>query len=189
MTIKDMGPALEKLFIRSFVDGLHNPNERPTAMEWEKALVKTWDLLHPCENPDCAAKWFVLHDPSKPVCPFCGRRASKENIVRLHLKSQVRGRQGQWIPAGEINVYNNMPLFRWHLFSNCFPDEKADRSMLAYVVKYQGQWLLVNHDVKGMTSPAGNLVPTGQAVLLKDGAVFRASTEDKGLLIEVTRGR
>ena len=189
VTIKDMGPEIEKLFIRAFVDGLHNPNERPTAMEWEKALVKTWDLLHPCENPNCGAKWFVLHDPAKPVCPFCGHRVSKENIVRLHLKSQVRGRQGQWIPAGEINVYNNMPLFRWHLFSNCFPDEKADRSMLAYVVKYQGQWLLVNHDVRGMTSPGGSLVPAGQAVLLKDGAVFRASTEDKGLLIEVTSGR
>ena len=55
VTIKDLGPELEKLFIRAFVDGLHNPNERPTAMEWEKALVKTWDLLHPCENPNCGA--------------------------------------------------------------------------------------------------------------------------------------
>lgn len=189
VTIKDYGPELEKLFIRAFVDGLHNPNERPTAMEWEKALVKTWDLLHPCENPNCKAKWFVLHDPQNPICPFCKKRASSDNIVRLHLKSQVRGRQGQWISAGEINVYNNMPLFRWHLFSNCFPDEKADRNMLAYVVKYQGQWLLVNHDVHGMTSPGGSLVPVGQAVLLKDGAVFRASKEDKGLLIEVTCGR
>ena len=32
-------------------------------------------------------------------------------------------------------------------------------------------------------------VPVGQAVLLKDGAVFRASTNEKGLLIEVTCGR
>ena len=189
VTIKDLGPELEKLFIRAFVDGLHDPNERPTAMEWEKALVKTWDLLYPCENPKCGAKWFVLHNPANPVCPFCGRRVAKENIVRLHLKSQVRGRQGQWIPAGEVNLYNNMPLFRWHLFSNCFPDEKTDRKMLAYVVKYQGQWLLVNHDVRGMISPGGSLVPTGQAILLKDGAVFRASSESKGLLIEVSCGR
>lgn len=189
VTIKDLGPELEKIFLKAFSDGLHNPNERPSAMDWERALVKTWDLLQPCENPSCGAKWFVLHDPKHPVCPFCGHRVERDNIVRLHLKSQVRGRQGQWVPAGEINVYHNMPLFRWHLFSNCFPDEKADRKMLAYVVKHQGQWLIVNHDVKGMTSPGGNLVPNGQAILLKDGAVFRTSTEDKGMLIEVSRGR
>ena len=189
VTIKDLGPHLEKMFLKALVDGLHNPNDRPSAMDWERALVKTWDLLYPCENPQCRAKWFVLHDVRRPVCPFCGHRIDKENVVRLHLKSQVRGRQGQWVSAGEINVYHNMPLFRWHLFSNCFPDEKADRKMLAYVVKHQGQWLLVNHEVSGMTSPNGNLVPNGQAVLLKDGAVFRASTEEKGLLIEVSRER
>ena len=75
------------------------------------------------------------------------------------------------------------------MFENCFPDEKADRQMLAYVVDYHGQWLLVNHGLKGMTSPSGNLVPIGQAILLKNGAVFRASTEDKSLLIEVVSGR
>lgn len=189
ITIKDVGPKLEKLFIKAFVDGLHEPRERPSAMEWERALVKTWDLLHPCTNPDCAAKWFILHDTSKPVCPFCGSRVKNEDVVRLHLKRQVPGRHGQWQSAGEINVYHNMPLFRWHLFSNSFPDEKADRSMLAYVCKYQGNWLLVNHGVQGMSSPSGNIVPVGQAVVLKNGAVFRSSSEDKGLLIEVSVGR
>ena len=189
VTIKDLGPSLESLFIRAFVDGLHNPNERPTAMEWEKALVKTWDLLHPCENPNCAAKWFVLHDTNNPVCPFCGTRVKKDNIVRLHLKSQLRGKAGQWVSAGEVDVYHNMPLFKWHVIANTFPDEKADRNMMAYVCKHQGQWLLVNHNIQGMTSPSGNLVPIGQAVLLKDGAVFRMSNDDKGLLVEVTCGR
>ena len=189
VTIKDLGPFLEELFIRALVDGLHNPDERPTAMEREKALVKTWDLLHPCENPDCVAKWFVLYDTQNPVCPFCGTRVKSENIVRLHLKSQLRGKTGQWVSAGEINAYHNMPLFRWHMLSNVFPDEKAERSMMAYVCKYQGQWLLVNHGIQGMISPSGNLVPAGQAVLLKDGAVFRMSDDEKGYLVEVSCGR
>lgn len=189
VTIKDHGPLLEKLFLRAFVDGLHNPDERPTALEWEKALVKTWDLLHPCENPDCAAGWFVLHDLRKPVCPFCGHRLSKDSLVQIRLKSQVRGRSGQWIEAGVVNVYHNMPLFKWHVFANCFPDEKADRSMMAYVCKYQGQWLMVNHNIQGMVSPGGNLVPAGRAVQLKDGAVFQASAEEKGLLMEVVCGK
>ncbi len=189
VTIKDLGPELESLFTRAFVDGLHNPNNRPTAMEWEKGLVKTWDLLHPCENPNCLAKWFVLHNPQNPVCPFCGKRVNNNNIVRLHLKSQLRGKTGQWVDAGTIDAYHNMPLFKWHAFANTFPDEKSDRNMVAYVVKHQGQWLLVNHKIQGMTSPSGNLVPIGQAVLLKDGAVFRMSNDDKGLLVEVSCGK
>ena len=188
VTIKDLGPALEALFLRAFVDGLHNPDNRPTAMEWEKALVKTWDLLHPCENFNCAAQWFVLHDPQNPVCPFCGTRVKQDNLLRLHLKSPLRGRPGQWVPAGEVVLYHNMPLFKWHVLANTFPDEKADRSMMAYVCRYQGQWLLVNHNIQGMTSPGGSLVPTGQAVLLKDGAVFRMSSDDKGLMAEVSCG-
>ena len=189
LTVHDMGPYLEELFLRAFVDGLHCPDSRPTAMEWEKGLVKTWDLLHPCENPDCAAKWFVLYDVQRPVCPFCGTRVKRENIVRLHLKSPLRGRYGQWMHAGEVDVYDHMPLFKWHILANTFPDEKTSREMQAYVCRHQGQWLLVNHKVRGMTSPHGGLVPVGQAVVLRDGAVFRASGEDRGFLIEVRCGR
>lgn len=189
VTIQDLGPELEKLFLRAFVDGLHSPNERPTALEWEKGLVKAWDLLHQCENPKCSAKWFILHDTKRLYCPFCGGKVSKNNIVRLHLKSELRGKTGQWIDSGEVDVYHNMPLFRWHIFSNVFPDEKANRDMMAYVCKVQGQWLLVNYNIKGLTSPGGNLVPVGQAILLKDGSVFRATTEEHGLLIEVSYGR
>lgn len=186
VTINDLGPELEALFLRAFVDGLHNPNERPTAMEWEKGLVKAWDLLHPCENPQCTAKWFILHKDNKPVCPFCGHRIDSKNFVKLHLKSEMRGKAGQWIDAGQVVVYDNMPLFKWHIFSNSFPDEKADRSLQAYVRKYKEQWLYINYNIQGLTSPNGNLVPAGQAVLLKDGAVFRASRENKGFLIEVS---
>ena len=91
VTIQDLGPALEELFLRAFADGLHHPEERPSAMEWEKALAKSLDLLHRCEDPDCAAQWFVLHDTGKPVCPFCGGPVRREDIVRLHLKSPLRG--------------------------------------------------------------------------------------------------
>ncbi|HDZ2673667.1 TPA: kinase, partial [Klebsiella pneumoniae] len=38
-----MGPYLKPLFDRAFIDGLHDPSKRPTADEWESALVKTVD--------------------------------------------------------------------------------------------------------------------------------------------------
>lgn len=186
LTIKDFGSSLEKLFLRAFVDGLHNPNARPAAMEWEKALTQAWDLLQPCTNPKCSAKWFILHDPCKPVCPFCGHKVNNHDFIRLQLKSNLRGNSAQWRPAQEINVYDGLPLFEWHIFPNIYPDEKANRDLMAYVRKVNNQWLLINHSVQGMKSPGGNLVPSGQAILLNNGAVFLASDSHRGgYLVEV----
>ena len=49
-----------------------------------------------------------------------------------------------------------------------------------------GMWLLVNYGIEGMTSPSGRLVPKGSAVALSDGAVFRMTNRDDGLLCEVS---
>ncbi len=186
-TIHDMGPDLEQLFIRAFSDGLHNPNQRPTALEWEKGLLKTKDLLYPCPNPHCGAKWFILYDTNRPVCPFCGQRIRTENIVRLHFRTRRYGTKGQWIETHTVNVYHKMPLFSWHFYANTFQDEKADHNLLAYIVKENGKWLLVNHAVHNMTDPFGYPVPIGQAVILQEGAVFKGSESSNGLLIETER--
>ena len=188
VTIKDLGPALEELFLRAFVDGLHNPAERPSAMEWEKALVKTEDLLHRCEDPECAAQWFILHDPKRPVCPFCGGPVRRSDIVRLHQKVPLRGRAGQWTNAGVVNLYDNMPLYPWHVLANTFPDEKTEGGVVACACKSQGQWMLVNCGLRGMSIPGGGIVPVGRAVPLRDGTVFRACGGEKGFLIEVSCG-
>lgn len=189
VTIMDLGPELAGLFRRAFVDGLHAPRERPSALEWEMALVRSRDLLHPCENPECAARWFVLHDPSWPVCPFCGRRVRQENLLRLRLKRPMRGAAGHWIDAGEIDAYNDLPLFSWHMEAGRFPDEKADRNMRAYISRSGSRWMLVNRSAHGMVSPGGRYVGRGQAVELENGAVFRAQSGERGLLIEVSCGK
>ena len=67
------GPYLTKMFNRAFIDGLHNPGLRPSAGEWEEALVKTCDLLQPCS---CEHGWYVFDNKTKPVCPFCGNPMS-----------------------------------------------------------------------------------------------------------------
>ena len=189
VTIHDLGPALEKLFLQAFVDGMHEPEKRPTASQWEKALVRTWDLLQPCSNPRCSAKWFVLHDVRHPVCPYCGTRLKSEDVMHLRLKKPIQGRRGQWQPIGEINLYHQMPLFKWHFMANTYPDEKMqDRSMQAYISHQCGQWYLVNHALDGMLSPKGNLVPRGQAVCLKDGDIFPSSSGQNALLLEVLKG-
>jgi len=184
-TVGDMGADLEQLFLRAFVDGLHNPPLRPSAMEWERGLVRTWDLLHKCSNPRCEQKWFVLYDTDKPVCPFCGTRITDRNIVRFKLYSEVRGHAGEWRKHSELDVVNNTPLFKWHMQSNVFADEKADKSLQAYVCCHNGDWFLINRAAEGMLSPSGNPVPVGQAIRLHDGTAFRAGSGERGMLIRV----
>ncbi|MFO1429565.1 MAG: serine/threonine protein kinase [Candidatus Competibacteraceae bacterium] len=176
-----LGHHLSDLFKRAFVDGLHAPRKRPAASEWERGLVKTWDMLMPCTNPGCSHHWFVL-DPHKPGCPFCGSKLSAP-IPMLTLRSERR--PGQWMRVGELVIYNNISLFKWHAFDSVFPGEEADRTPLAYCVFHQGRWLLVNQQLTSLTSARGNRVPIGQALELKNREQIRFSQEPHGMIAEV----
>lgn len=184
ITIGTLSKGLERLFVRAFVDGLHNPSERPTAMEWETELLRAWDRLYPCANPRCEKKWFILRDENNPVCPFCGTRASPK-VIRLGFKSEMRGKKGVYREKSEVIVYDRLPLFDWHIFSNVHNDEKANTDVKAYIAFFNGKWLLVNNGIEGMTSPSGRLVPKGSAVELLDRVLFRMSDKENGLLCEV----
>jgi serine/threonine protein kinase len=177
-----LGSHLSKLFERAFIKGLHSPNQRPAAIEWEQALIKTWDMLFPCENPQCPSKWFILHDANHVKCPFCGSKP-KRSIPILKLRSQRR--PGQWTPDGQVAVYNNLYLFRWHAFDNIFPGEEVEKTPQAYCVFHQGKWLLINQNLTSLTSPGGNAVAPGHAIELKDGVTFKLGNEPHGRMVEV----
>lgn len=184
VTIQSLSRGLEELFIRAFVKGLHDPSERPTAMEWERELLRAWDKLVPCANPQCEKKWFILRDARSPVCPFCGTRV-REPLTQLVFKSELRGRKGVYRDKGEAVIYDGMPLYDWHVFSGVYNDEKANTEIKAYIAYYNGMRLIVNKDIDGMMSPSGRLVPKGSAVELKDGAAFKMTDSENGLLCEV----
>jgi hypothetical protein len=177
-----LGPILHDLFQRTFVTGLHAPNSRPGAIEWESGLVKTWDMLHPCSNPNCSHGWFVLYDLKNVRCPFCN---TKPTLTIPILKLRTERRAGQWVPDGQFVVWNGVRLYEWHAFSGKYPGEEADRTPLAYCVFHQGQWLLINQNLASLTSPGGNRVPPEQAVALTDGSQIRLSQESNGRIAEV----
>ena len=182
VTIRDLGPYLEKLFLRAFVDGLHDPEARPSALEWEKALVRTWDLLQPCAA-DCKEKFFVLHDTAHPCCPFCGTSVPDRRVLHLTRMRRVRGKAGQWIAAGTLNVYDGLPLFSWHFSDHVFPDEKAqDRTVQAYLSRKNGTWHLVNSAMDTLCSGTGERILRGSALPLAPGTLFGTWTEDTGVL-------
>ena len=177
-----LGPHLSDLFMRAFVKGLHAPNDRPSAHEWERGLVKTWDMIFPCPNASCSHKWFILHDQANIQCAFCGTKP-RGTIPILKLRKERP--PGQWSMDSQVVIYHNIYLFKWHVFDNIFPGEEADRTPQAYCQFFQGQWILVNQNLASLTSPGGNRVPSGQAVILKHGAQIRLSQEPHGRIAEV----
>lgn len=184
--LKDAGPFLEELFLRVFTTGLHHADERPTAMEWERGLAKTYDLLHRCSNPKCEQGWFVLYDEAQPICPYCHMRLISSQLVRFYLKTEIRGRAGQWLDDGVLNIESGSKLYQWHLYSHVFADEKADESVQARVEYRQGQWWLINEKIQGMMSEDGHTVPKGEGIILKNHMVFRITRETFSKVIFVT---
>lgn len=185
VTVKDLGPYLEELFMRAFCKGLHNPSERPAAIEWERGLIKTWDMLHRCSNPNCEKKYFVMHDINNPVCPFCGTRIRDEYILKLNFYAQRRGTPGRWYKSSSLIAENNAPICMWNLCSNIFPDEKAaDREVKAYIQIRDGRYYMVNISLENLLSPDGIIVPKGYAVELNNGTAFRLLRDENSMLLE-----
>jgi len=186
VTIKDLGPYLEKLFLDVFSKGLHSPDKRPSAMEWERGLVKTWNMLHSCSNPNCEKRHFILYDIQNPVCPFCSKKIKDKKILKLVFMAQRKGYTGRWFKSSELIAENNTPLCMWNLYSNIFPDEKAhDREVKAYIKQKDDKYYLVNLKLDNLLSPDGNTVPKGYAFELSEGIAFRLVSDDNSLLLKV----
>ncbi len=182
------GPYLYKLFQQAFVDGLHCPEKRPTADEWEQALVKTVDLLQPCANPKCALKWYVFDNTKSPKCPFCGI-PHKGKLPVLNLYSS-RQHDGKFLPDNHrLMVYAEQSLFPWHVNRNIVPNERLaeqDNKRVGYFLFHNDSWLLVNERLSGMIDLASNQpVPLGNAVVLSDGKRILLSKENGGRLVHV----
>lgn len=178
------GPYLSPLFAQSFVQGLHNPSARPSANDWETALVKTIDLVQPCASPACGQKWYVFDNTTKPRCPFCGT-PHRGRLPVLNLYSSRK--EGQYRPDNHrLMIWTGQSLFPWH--SNCLvtPNEKlaADlRKRVGYFVLHNGVWWLVNERLTTLFDVTAKAsVPIGGKVELREGAQILLEKGDGGRL-------
>lgn len=184
------GPYLAPLFQKAFIDGLHDPAKRPTADEWEVALVKTVDLIQPCQNSNCDQKWYVFDNSTKPKCPFCGT-PYKGKLPVLNLYSSRK--EGQFRPENHrLMVYTNQSLFQWHTNRNVVPNERiADeqKKREGYFVLHNNVWYLVNdrmNELMDVTDPNNNkAIPIGNKVELTEGKQLLFSKQDGGRLAVV----
>ncbi len=178
-----LGPYLADLFRKAFVDGLHHPENRPGADQWERALVRTVDLLVPCRGYSCEHKWFVFTGATRPDCPFCGT-TFRGTMPVLNFYRQRR--PGQFVSEGHrLVVWEHQRLYRWHVYDNAFAGESADRAPLGYFAFHGGRWFLVNQNSDSMSVMGSGPVPANGYVELKEGARIRLSEEQHGRLAVV----
>jgi hypothetical protein len=139
------GAWLKPLFERAFIDGLHQPALRPTAEEWEEALVATADWLQPCQNAACPSKWYVWN--AQKTCPFCGQVHAAATPV-LHFYSAREPRQ--YTPEHKLLAgYQHAGLYAWHGDRYLQPNEKlldSDKKRWGYFVWHDGAWFLVSEN-------------------------------------------
>lgn len=181
------GPYLSELFLRAFTEGLHHPAARPSADDWERALVKTVDLLQPCANRGCEQKWFVFDNKTRPVCPFCGTPVTGALPV-LNLYSS-RG-EGSFRPDNHrLMVYSSQSLFAWHVNRDIAPNEgltDAQQKRVGYFVLYDNAWYLVNEAMPDLMDVASKTaVAPGDKIVLTDGQQLLLSRAPGGRLAVV----
>lgn len=179
-----LGPYLVELFKRAFVDGLHEPSQRPSAANWELGLMRTWEMLYPCANSNCTHKWFVLHDKADGRCPFCGTKIVEKKVPILQFRHHRSG--GVTVDDGSLVVYNGLKLFSWHAKGNRFPNEYSDYEPKAECKHYREGWRVINKSFPSMLSPGNNPVPPPRgAVALEEGKPFRLASETDGRSVYV----
>jgi serine/threonine protein kinase len=181
------GPYLTDLFNKAFIDGLQNPSARPTADDWESALIKTVDLMQPCQNTMCDQRWFVFANTTKPVCPFCGTPYRGQlPVLNLYYKKP----DGQFgLENQRLMVYNNQYLYPWHVNRSIFPNEKLTAEQVkpvGYFVFHGGKWQLINQTLTSLKDISEDKeIPIGAAVELTEGKKILLSTEAGGRLLIV----
>jgi len=186
-----LGPYIKTLFEKAFVTGLHNPNERPIANEWETALVKTIDLMQPCQNKKCEQGWFVFDNSTKPKCPYCGTEY-KGQLPVLDFYS-MKPNKSYGLDNHRLMVYSDQWLYQWHVYKNIFPDEKISeehKKPVGYFVFHNNKWVFVNTlltNLKDVTDDKNPInIPINTMVEITDGKrLLLAPADQDGRLVIV----
>ena len=181
------GPYLAPLFEQAFVAGLREPSLRPSANDWETALVKTVDLIQPCSNARCEQKWYVFDNTTAPCCPFC-RASHKGSLPVLNLYSSRQ--EGKYRPDNHrLMVWTGQSMFLWHANNLIAPNEKLSdeqKKRVGYFVFHQDVWWLVNERLPDLMEVATKTpIPIGGKLALVDGQQILLSKDDGGRLVVV----
>ncbi len=182
------GPYLKELFDQAFVKGLHNPNERPPAVMWEEALIKTNDLKLQCSNPRCEQKWFIYNNTKDTICPFCNTKYNNSIPIFdffYQFKPNVWKSENQ-----RLVIYNNSTLHQWHSNRNIIRNEKltdVQKTRIGYFSFYNNKWVFVNEKLSSLKDVTDDKdISVGSMVEITDGKKLLLSKEEGGRVVIIS---
>jgi len=180
---------MSELFRKTFVDYLYDPDNRPTAEEWEKQLIRTEGRLLPCSNLDCPAGSFVWDESNydrkrnRFVCPFCGNTLT-EPVLTIAVREHSDDRRWKWRIV--TTSTKTRPLLRWELGgflasdrSRLMGDQLEDECLLEPVAEiyYSGGCFNLRNQSGGdliyVRSGEKKILSTGAAIALIKDDYFR----------------
>lgn len=170
-----LGNKLNNLFMRAFVDGLHCPELRPSALEWERALVSIEQSLYPCFNRSCPEKWFRIETSNKEACcQFCSCPVPASlpffEIVRRNENGMDRNVQQLWL-------YDGLDIYDWQ-FMGKYCGESEDQTRRASISSGSNGWLMHFEKLEVRQLTEKGLVEISSPLLLTNGASLYLSLDD-----------
>lgn len=181
------GPFLTALFDRAFIDGLHEPSKRPTADEWETALIKTIDLIQPCVNTECKQRWYVFDNTLSPTCPFC-KTPHKGKLPIINFYS-ARGNGSFVSDNHRLMVYTGQSLFSWHTNRFIKPNERLKpehKKRMGYFIMHNASWYLVNENMPGLVNATTKEnIPIGCQTQITEGLNLLIGKEHGDRLLNI----
>lgn len=165
------GPYISKLFESAFIDGLHAPNKRPSADDWENAMIKSIDLIQPCVNDKCQQGWYIFDNTLSPTCPFCRTKyVGQLPVINFYSERE----KGSYVEdKHRLMVYTNQSLYQWHTNRFLTPNERLrpeQKKRQGYFVFHNGFWYLVNENMPHLIDATSrDVYPIGSQVKIVNG--------------------
>ncbi|MEE4358189.1 MAG: hypothetical protein V2I97_17090 [Desulfococcaceae bacterium] len=175
-----LGCWLSPLFERTFTEGLINPDARPTALEWEDALIRTEDMLHPCPNKDCWYAWFVYLGTPEALCPFCEEKIP-HSIPLMHLFRFYQ--KGQYISEKRyLTLSHQKAICEWHTRCDLSPPSEADNYCAEKGIFFlkNGKWFFRNKSNQNMHCASGKKIYPGESLGLSEGETVLLHPSQEG---------
>ncbi len=154
---KRLGSQLANLMTRAFVDGLHDPSQRPSAAEWERSLGRTLDLVHP-SSPK-REQWFVIESGLPTTCPFTYQKVPSP----IPIIDFFRPDDQEYKPENiQLTVWDGLQIFDHHRFSSVKPTDSSGKHSPRGVFSYsERNWWLHNQSgecMKEVNTSTGQIV-------------------------------
>lgn len=177
-----LGEVLNSLFTRAFVAGLHCPESRPTALEWERALVSIEQSLYPCSNPNCPEKWFIVETHNTDACcQFCSCTIPEAlpffEIIRRNETGIDRYVQQLWL-------YDGLKIHDWQFLGKYY-GENTNGTQRASIKRDADDWLMSFEQLEVRQLLEQGLVEVSSPLPLTNGASLYLTLGDSQIGITV----